>query len=113
MNEKGEMKLSCVNQVVPHDEVIKKDGTVVIPSIFMFEGGAKECYPFLKKCEDNNCTVRFKNEDLTIYPDGQDTVVSMKLIIYLAIAERRAFGNDFIRYLGNMDKMSWEAVSTQ
>ena len=48
MNEKGEMKLSCVNRVVPHDEVIKKDGTVVIPSIFMFKGGAGECYPFLK-----------------------------------------------------------------
>lgn len=35
-------------KLVPHGEVIKKDSTVVIPSIFMFKGGAGECYPFLK-----------------------------------------------------------------
>lgn len=105
--------MSCVNPVVPHNDVIEKDSTIVIPSIFLFEGGAKECYPFLKKCEDNNCTVYFKNEDFTIYPDGQDTIASMKLIIYLTIAERRAFGNDFIRYLGNMEKMTWGAVRVQ
>lgn len=113
MNEKGEMKLSCVNRVVPHDEVIKKDGTVVIPSIFMFKGGAGECYPFLKMCRDNNCVVHFKNENLTIYPDRQDDSVSLKLLIHLAIAGSHEFGDDFIRYLNNMEKMSWEAVSVQ
>lgn len=100
-------------KLVPHGEVIKKDSTVVIPSIFVFKGGAGECYPFLKMCGDNNCIVHFKNENLTIYPDRQDDSVSLKLLIYLAIAGSHEFGDDFIRYLNNMEKMSWEAVSVQ
>ena len=100
-------------QFVPHGEVIRKDSTVVIPSIFMFKGGAGECYPFRKMCRDKNCIVHFKNEDLTIYPDRQDDSVSLKLLIYLAIAGSHEFGDDFIRYLNNIEKMSWEAVSVQ
>ena len=64
-------------------------------------------------CGDNNCIVHFKNENLTIYPDRQDDSVSLKLLIYLAIAGSHEFGDDFIRYLNNMEKMSWEAVSVQ
>ena len=73
----------------------------------------RECYPFLKMCRDNNCIVHFKNENLTISPDRQDDSVSLKLLIYLAIAGSHEFGDDFIRYLNNMEKMSWEAVSVQ
>lgn len=31
----------------------------------------------------------------------------------VAIAGSHEFGDDFIRYLNNMEKMSWEAVSVQ
>ena len=100
-------------KLVPHGEVIKKDSTVVIPSIFMFKGGAGECYPFLKMSGDKNCIVHFKKENLTINPDRQDDIEYLKLLIYLAIAGSHEFGDDFIRYLNNMEKMSWEAVSVQ
>jgi hypothetical protein len=113
MIEKGVFELNDAYKLIPHGEVIKKDSTIVIPSIFMFKGGVEECYPFLKMCGDCNCTVHFQNENLTIYPGQQDDSVSLKLLIYLAIAGSHKFGDDFIRYLGNVDKMSWEAVSTQ
>lgn len=83
---------------VPHFCLIEQDKTITIPSIFQFTGGAMELFPFLKACEEYNCTVFFENEGLFVKPNYpiEDNV---RLSIYASIAENPKIANDYIRYL--------------
>lgn len=84
---------------VPHFDLVKENKTIEIPSIFLFEGGCLELFPFLQACKEYNCTVCFANEDLTVIPNS-GTATNMLLSIYATIAENPKFANDYIRYLG-------------
>lgn len=97
--------------LVPHDEIIIENGTISIPSIFMFNGGADELFPFLHKCREKKCTVRFLNEDITVKPDG-DSYQNVILSIYVTIAAEPKMAHQYIRYLLNLDKMSWDEVKS-
>ena len=94
-----------MNQV----ELIVKDGTVTIPSIFMFEY-FDEATTFIRHAKKMNCTIIFENENITIYPDKDDSDYRYKLYAYSAIIANREAGNAYCRYLGNLKKMSWEQV---
>lgn len=91
-----------------HLEIIVKDGTVKIPSIFMFEDWI-DIDPFLNHARNMNCTVIFENENITITPnDGGAS--RTKIGIFKTIIAEREIGNAYVRYLGNIDKMSWEGI---
>lgn len=90
---------------VPHFDLIEENKPVVIPSIFMFESN-DELYPFLVACKDYNCKVFFENEKLIIPPNG-DFYNTMELFCYTVLMNCRKIGDDYIRYLGNLDKMNW------
>lgn len=98
---------------VPHYELIKKDGVVIIPSIFMFTGGQMEYYPFLKACSDFNCTVHLQNEGITITPGEDDTVRRIKEMMYFQMAACPEMVEQYLSFLLNSDKMSWDAVQGQ
>ena len=83
---------------VPRGELIKENETVTLFSVFDFTGGAEELFPFLYGCKQMNCTVLFKNEDITVAPDSgceQNLVLSF----YAAVAKEPKIVKDYINYL--------------
>lgn len=91
-----------------HLELIVKDGTVTIPSIFMFEDWIY-IDPFLNLARNMNCTVIFENENLVVEPNNYERVRHM-IGVYRTIISYPEIGRAYLRYLGNIDKMSWDKV---
>lgn len=91
---------------VPHYELIRDNGEIHIPSVFMFKGGHIELFSFLAACREKNCIVVFDNEDMTI-ETVDDVLKDFLLSIYAHIAESPKIANDYMRYLSNLDKMNW------
>lgn len=96
------------NVSVPHQELIVKDGTIHIPSIFMFKGGCDELFPFLYGCRKENCIVIFDNEKITVDEDNPVEYQNLLLIMYISAMNK--IGNDWIKYLGKIDDMKWDNV---
>ncbi len=96
----------------PHKEWIRENGTVTIPSVFMFKGGAIELFPFLLGCQKNNCTVIFANEDLIVYPDDRlnDVSINLALSIYASIAKNDNIVKQYIRYLTDIASKNEEVI---
>lgn len=92
-----------------HLELIVRDGTVRIPSIFMFEDYL-DITEFLNYASKMNCTVVFENENITRNPSNDDTYVRSKLEMYSVMVGTREFGNSYVRYLGSPEKMNWNNV---
>ena len=92
-----------------HVELIVKNGTLRIPSIFMFED-YEEITIFLGRAEEANCSVIFENEGIEVSPRGTPTEVRTKLHIYSSIIGNREIVNAYLRYLGDIDRMSWDKV---
>lgn len=92
-----------------HLDVIVKDGTIRIPSIFMFEDWV-DIDPFLTHARKMNCTVMFENENITVVPNDYESV-RWKIAIFKTIISYREIGNAYVRYLGSPDKMSWDNVT--
>lgn len=90
-----------------HLELIVKNGTVRIPSIFMFEH-FEDVTIFLNRAKEADCTVIFENENVEVAPNNDDFGVRTKIHIYSAMIANRELGNAYLRYLGNIDKMSWD-----
>lgn len=88
-----------------HAELIVKNGTVRIPSIFMFEDWI-DIDSFLTHARKVNCTVIFENEKIEVVPN--DNEPSAKIGIYKTIVAHKEIVNAYLRYLGNIDKMSWD-----
>lgn len=86
---------------VSHFDLIEENGTVSILSIFLFQGGCSELFPFLQACKEYNCTVLFENENLTVKPHEKSTEQSMILSIYATIAQSPKIAEDYIRYLSS------------
>ena len=91
---------------LPHGDIIVPNGEINIPSIFMFTE-YEELYSFLHGCSKSNCKVHFENEDIDVIPNEQSTAQSVKMFCYTSIMANRKIGNDYVRYLGNLDKMKW------
>lgn len=87
--------------------IIVKDGTVAIPSIFMFEDYL-DVTQFLDHARKMQCTVVFENERVEVKPNNDDS--RFKIYIYSQMVGNRELGNAYLRYLGNIDKMSWDKV---
>jgi hypothetical protein len=100
------MKSNIKISELPHGDIIVPNGDITIPSIFMFNG-ADDLYPFLYGCEKSNCKVRFENENIDILPDENSTDKTFRLLCYVTVMNCRKVGNDYIRYLSNLDKMQW------
>lgn len=102
------MHNQCCFDNVPHFDVIKENGKIIIPSIFMFKGGCQELFPFLLACREMKCVVEFENEQIIVdYSNENKTVQDFVLSIYAHIAEYPKIAEDYIRYLRNIDKMNW------
>lgn len=95
---------------VPHADLVVKDGIIEIPSIFMFTGGPDELFPFLGACREKNCTVIFKNENITAEPEDRG-VQLVKYGVYSTLAACPGFMSQYLRYRLNLDTMNWEAIS--
>lgn len=95
---------------VPHFNVIVRDGTVEIPSIFMFEGGETEYYPFLQACQKMNCTVHLVNEGITIVPGENDMMRRVKEMLYFQMARSPEMVKQYLDYVLDRKRMSWDAV---
>lgn len=92
-----------------HLELIVKDGTIRIPSIFMFEH-FEDVTIFLNNAKKANCTVIFDNENMTVVPGEDDFGIRTKIHIYTTMIANRELGNAYVRYLGNIEKMTWDNV---
>ena len=90
---------------VPHFDLIEENKPIVIPSIFMFKDN-DELYPFLAASRAYNCKVFFENEKLIVSPT-EDFRNTFELFCYTVVMNCRKIGDDYIRYLGNLDKMQW------
>ena len=92
-----------------HLELIVKNGTVKIPSIFLFEH-SDDVEQFLSYAKKAKCTVIFDNEDLTISPDKVSSDIRAKLDAYYLIVDCREIGNSYARCLLNVSEMTWDKV---
>lgn len=97
------------NENTSHLDIIVKDGTVKIPSIFMFKT-SRDITQFLDKSEEMNCTVVFENENIKVLPDKDDGIVRVVVAIYKQMVDNHEIGNAYVRYLGSIDKMKWDNV---
>ena len=95
------------NENKSHLDIIVKDGTVTIPSIFMFEDWI-DIDPFLTHARKMNCTVIFENEKIEVVPNDNESII--KIGIFKTIIANKEIANAYLRYLGNIDKMRWENV---
>ena len=95
------------NENTSHKDIIVKDGTVKIPSIFMFEDWT-DIDPFLRHARKMNCTVIFENENIEVVPN--DNISGVKIGVYRTMIAERDFVNAYLRYLGNIDKMGWDKI---
>lgn len=87
---------------VPRGELIKENETITLFSIFDFNGGAEELFPFLYGCKKLKCTVVFENENITVKPcDENEAHQNLLLSFYAMIAKEPKIANDYIRYLSN------------
>jgi hypothetical protein len=86
---------------LPHYDLIRENQTVELRSIFDFKGGNEELFPFLYGCQKKNCTVVFKNENITVKPknDENKTAQSIQLSLYALIAKEPKIVEEYIRYL--------------
>ena len=91
-----------------HLDLIVKDGTVTIPSIFMFEH-YDEVVGFVDEARKQNCTVVFENEREKITSEMDDSTLRYKLLKYVSIMSTDV-GKSYLRYLADIDKMSWDNV---
>ena len=92
-----------------HLDLIVKDGSVTIPSIFMFEY-SDEVMNFIRQAQKMNCTVIFENENLEITPDDSYTDYRYYIFAYISIISNRKIGDAYVRYVGSPDKMGWDKV---
>ena len=95
------------NENNSHLDTIVKDGVVRIPSIFMFEDWV-DIDLFLVRAKQMNCLVIFENEDIVVDPKNNES--SMKIGIYRTIIANKDIVNSYLRYLGNIEEMSWDKV---
>lgn len=95
------------NENTSHLDIIVEDGTVKIPSIFMFKT-SRDITQFLDKSEEMNCTVIFENENIKVFPNTDNGIVCAILAIYKQMVDNHEIGNAYVRYLGIIDKMKWE-----
>ena len=73
----------------------------------MFENSI-ELRKFLDYARDMNCVIAFENENLVV--DHTSDYYRFKLYAYEQMLDNRDIGNAYLRYLGNIDKMSWSKV---
>ena len=85
---------------VSHYNLIRKDETIEIDSIFQFKGGFTEITEFLNACTAMNCTVKFLNEDITAAPGCNRLVLN----VYAAIAEDPKIAEQYILYLMKLNR---------
>lgn len=95
------------NENTSHFDIIVNDGTVRIPSIFMFEDWV-DLDLFLARARQMNCTVTFENEEIVVDPNNNDS--SIKIGIYKTIIAHKEIVKAYLRYLGNIDEMSWDEM---
>lgn len=98
------------NENTSHLDVIVKDGTVKIPSIFMFEDWV-DIDTFLNHARKMNCTVIFENEKIEFVPHDNESNVIIGM--YRTIIARKEIVNAYLRYLGNIDKMGWDEIKRE
>ena len=94
---------------IPHGELIVENGSITIPSIFMFET-ITQVQSFLHSCKMLNCTVRFENEGMIATPDNYESTISYQLIGYGGIMAQPKFAEDYMKYLFHKDDMNWDNV---
>ena len=94
---------------IPHGELIVENGSITIPSIFMFET-ISQVQSFLHSCKMLNCSVIFENEGLTASPDNYESTMVYYLAGYGGIMARPKFAEDYIKYLFRKDDMKWDKV---
>ena len=90
-----------------HVKLIVKNGVVRIPSIFMFES-YEELTVFLNRARESTCIVIFENEEIVVDEKRDNFEWRTKLLIYSNIIGNREIVNAYLRYLGDIDKMSWD-----
>lgn len=95
---------------VPHIDLIVKDGNITIPSIFMFGKDTGGLFLFISCCREMNCTLHFENEDLHFNPTEHDSDTNVRLSCYMGIMARPKLAMDYIRYLSEMNDMTWDKV---
>lgn len=93
-------------------EYIVKDGVVRIPSIFMFEN-YEALTIFLGRAGESNCTVIFENEEIVVDPNRSDFEGRTRLLIYSNLVGNKEILNAYLRYLGDIDRMSWDRVQKE
>ena len=98
---------------VPHIDLIVEDGSITIPSIFMFGKDATGLFLFINCCRENNCIVTFENESLTIDPKEEVRNTNMVLQGYMSILSMPKIAEDYIKYLFHSKEMSWDDVKKE
>lgn len=92
-----------------HLKFIVKDGTVKIPSIFMFKD-ILVLKSFLDNAKRANCTIVFENESLELPPHWENTDARYSYYIYSSMVTNKRIGESYVRYLDNLDEMTWDNV---
>ena len=95
---------------IPHGELIKENGSITIPSIFMFNS-IIEMKDFVHSCRMLKCTVYFKNEDMTVTP-VDDGIIDTRLTSYGCVINFPKAAEDYIKYLFRKDDVTWDKAES-
>lgn len=84
--------------VIPFKELFIEEGQhIEVESIFEFHGKAEEVFAFLHLAERYNCTIYFKNEDITVKPE-HDFSKSILINMYCYFYNNQKIADDFYRW---------------
>lgn len=84
------------------ENIIVENGNITIESIFLMSDGYPQISAFLQTCQSQNCTVHFRNEDITITPGdlGKANVRAILSTYGMLIVYPKA-ARDFVNFAFN------------
>ena len=91
---------------VPHGELIVPRGHIIIRSLYQFND-VTEVYSFLHACEKADCSVYFRNEDISVNSMGVMSVPEIALSMYMHLKENPKMVEDYLRYTMKVASKEW------
>lgn len=96
-----------------YKSLVVENGKLEIPSIFMFSNQGSNFHLFLNECKNKNCTVYFKNEDLTYIPNDLDSNSNYKFMAYQAVISDTSILKNYEKYMQNLKNMTFDKIKTE
>ena len=100
------MTLEEIINNCPHGELIVPRGHIILKSIYQF-ASTEEVFAFLHVCEKADCSVYFRNEDISVNKMGVMSVPEIAIAMYMHLKDNPKMVEDYFRFLLKSSSGEW------